>query len=122
MINITKVPEQQTDHIAILTSLSNTEVMSTNPKPKYNTKKANWPIFQDILVSFDYSEREEFHDEMDNLMVKKPEISPVGTASNEDSFKIDEGDCEYLSKSDWNSGRNIAQTYITGREEVQGMM
>ena len=56
MFNITKVPELQTDHIAILTSLSSTQVMSTNPKPKYNTKKANWPLFQDILVSFDYSE------------------------------------------------------------------
>ena len=56
MINIAKVPELQTDHIAILTSLSYTQLMSTNPKPKYNSKKANWPLFQDLLEFFDYSE------------------------------------------------------------------
>ncbi|KAK2718515.1 hypothetical protein QYM36_005747, partial [Artemia franciscana] len=45
----------------------------------------------------------QFCDEMDNLMAKKPEISPVATASNGDGFKIDEDDCEHSNESDYTS-------------------
>jgi len=45
----------------------------------------------------------QFCDEMDNLMAKKPEISPVATALNGDGFKIDKDDCEHSSESDYTS-------------------
>ncbi|KAK2727569.1 hypothetical protein QYM36_008149 [Artemia franciscana] len=61
----------------------------------------------------------QFYDEMDNLMAKKPEISPVATASNEDGFKIDEENCEHSeSESDYTSEPEVSQKRKTKKKKT----